>query len=231
MLAFENVSLTKDKNEILKDLSFQIHPGEKIGIIGESGAGKSSIFKLLIGEERSTSGKIILDTITLSEIAPRDIQKYRRQIGIVFQDFRLLSQKTVFENVAFALEVCGKETEINEKVPILLQMVGLSGKEFQFPHSLSGGERQRLAIARALIHNPPILIADEPTGNLDPRNAKEIGELFVKLNKEKGLTIICATHDPRFIDILSPRIIKIQKGHITFDKKNCTTREAFSEIL
>lgn len=231
MLRFENIGFRIEKNEVLRDISFSITPGEIVGIIGESGAGKSTIFKLLIGEVRPTSGRIFVDDISLGEIAPGDIQRYRRQIGVVFQDFRLLPHKTVFENVAFALEVCDKEFEIGHRVPEVLQMVGLQGKEDQFPSTLSGGEKQRLAIARALIHNSPVLIADEPTGNLDPRNAREIGELFKRLNKEHGLTIICATHDPRLVDILRPRILKIQQGSLLPEQAFLSINDVFDGML
>lgn len=227
MLSLKNISLTKDKKEILKQISFDIQAREKVCIIGHSGAGKSSIFKLLIGENRPTKGVIKVGDLSLSDITRKDIQTYRRQIGVIFQDFRLLPQKNVFENVAFALEVCGKEDTISHQVPKLLEMVGLKGSEHQFPHSLSGGEKQRLSIARALIHNPPILIADEPTGNLDPHNAREIAELFNRLHSEQHLTIICATHDPRFVDTLHPRVIRIEDGEILFDRPECDSEVAF----
>jgi cell division transport system ATP-binding protein len=141
MLKFENIGFTIQKHDVLRDISFSIDPGEIVTIIGESGAGKSTIFKLLIGELRPTAGRIMVDEVSLGEIAPRDIQRYRRQIGVVFQDFKLLPHKTVFENVAFALEVCDKELDIDSRVPELLEMVGLSGKEHQFPSTLSGGEK------------------------------------------------------------------------------------------
>ncbi len=231
MLRFESVSLSFDEHPVLSDVSFVIQPGEKVGIIGASGAGKSSLFKLLIGELRPTTGSIYVDDISLGDLSLSGIQEYRRHIGVVFQDFRLLPQKTVFENLSFALEVCGKEDDILEKAETLLSTVGLLDAYNQFPNSLSGGERQRLAIARALIHDPRILIADEPTGNLDPQNAKDIAYLFRNLHEEKGLTCICATHDPQFIDILRPRIIRVANGTILADEPYNTTIEAFGDLL
>lgn len=231
MLRFENIGFQIQKKKVLYDVSFSITPGEVVAVIGESGAGKSTIFKLFIGELRPTSGRIFVDQVSLGNITPRDIQRYRRQIGVVFQDFKLLPHKTVFENVAFALEVCDKESDIETRVPELLAMVGLTGKEQQFPTTLSGGEKQRLAIARALIHKPPILIADEPTGNLDPRNAREIGDLFRHLNTEHGLTIICATHDPRLVGILKPRVLKLENGTLTLDQPFSSVQDVFGEML
>lgn len=231
MLSLEKVTLQKGQKTILKDVSFSLQKGEKVVIVGASGAGKSSIFKILIGEERTPKGQIYLGDIALSQIAPHQIQKYRRQIGVIFQDFRLLAPKNVFENVAFALEVCGQSDLIASKVPALLELVGLGDKKSQFPASLSGGEKQRLAIARALIHDPPILIADEPTGNLDPKNADEIAQLFDRLNREQGLTILCATHDPRFVDRLAPRVIRIDQGEILFDLPVCPSAKAFEGMI
>lgn len=231
MLAFDDVSLRIGSTDVLSHISFEIHPSEKIGIIGPSGAGKSSLFKLLIGEKRPTGGRILVDDISLGDIAPTDIQRYRRHIGVVFQDFRLLPHKTVFENLSFALEVCDKEEEGEQKIYSLLEFVGLSSSLNKFPHSLSGGEKQRLSIARALIHDPKILIADEPTGNLDPRSAREISYLFRNLHEKKGITCICATHDPQLIDILRPRIIRVEKGGIHSDTPFTTTLDAFGDLL
>lgn len=232
MLEFKNVSLSFDKNEILRNISFSVDPGEICAILGGSGAGKSSIFHLLTGENRPTIGSIKLDAFALETLGQADLQKYRQQIGIVFQDFRLLSKKTVLENVIFALEVCGTEKEVaQQKAHALLHMVGLGDKIKEFPSKLSGGERQRLAIARALVHEPKILFADEATGNLDPKNAREIAELFQRLNKEQGLTILFSTHDPLLVRNLKPRIIRIEDGKILFDKKTCSLEEAFKGIV
>ncbi len=231
MLEFKNVSLAIDKTEILRNINFTIMPGELIAILGESGAGKSSIFKLLIGEKKPTDGTINLDDFSLNELNLKSLQKYRRQIGVVFQDIRLLPGKTVWQNIAYALEVCGEEEKIPRKIPELLKIVGLEDRKNAFPATLSGGERQRVAIARALVHNPKILIADEPTGNLDPKNSREIGKLFQKLHDERGLTVVLSTHDIALVSALKPRIIRIQKGQILFDEKNCQMEKAFAGIL
>ncbi len=231
MLTFKNVSLSIGKWEILRNLSFKVDPGEVVAILGSSGAGKSSVFKLITSELRPTLGKIELDDFSLGDLSFSSVQDYRRQIGIIFQDYRLLSTKTVFENIAFALEVCGNEDQISKKVPNLIKLVGLKGKEKKFPRELSGGEKQRVSIARALVHDPKILVADEATGNLDPRNSREIADLFLKINKDKNLTILFATHDPILVEKLKPRIIRLEKGQILLDEKKCSVRRAFEGIL
>lgn len=217
MLNFQNVSLKIGKHSVLEHVNFEIAPGELVAILGTSGAGKSSVFNLLIGDKKPTSGTISLDEIKLNTISYDNLQRYRQQIGIIFQDFRLLQEKTVFENIAFALEVCGQEKFIPEKVPALIKLVKLSSKEKSFPKELSGGECQRVAIARALVHDPKILIADEPTGNLDPRNSFEIADLLMQLNQKKGLTILFATHDPILIKKLHPRLILLENGKLVID--------------
>ena len=227
MLEFQNVSLSLQKKEVLKNVNFIINPGEIVAILGASGTGKTSIFRLLLGELKPTLGSIQLDNFALEKLSYSNLQKYRRQIGVVFQDFQLLPQNTVYENVAFALEVCGEEDEISKKVPELLKLVGLWDKKNQFPDSLSGGEKQRTAIARALVHNPKLLIADEATGNLDPQNSKEIAALMQTLYKEKKLTILFATHDPILVQELRPRVIRLEEGKVLFDKKEISLQEAF----
>lgn len=217
MLTFHNVSLKINSHSVLERINFDISPGELVAILGTSGAGKSSVFNLLIGDKKPSSGAIMLDDIKLNAISYNNLQRYRQQIGIIFQDFRLLPEKTVFENIAFALEVCGQEELIAQKVPELIKLVKLSGKEKSFPKELSGGECQRVAIARALVHDPKILIADEPTGNLDPRNSFEIADLLLQLNREKGLTILFATHDPILIKRLHPRLMLLENGKLTVD--------------
>ncbi len=231
MLEFQDVSFSIKGTEVLKNISFEVVPGEMVALLGASGAGKSSIFRLLIGEWRPSLGSIKVDDFALENLSLDSLQKYRRQIGIVFQDFRLLPQKTVFENVAFALEVCGEEKQISQKVPELLKLVGMWDKRNQFPATLSGGESQRTAIARALVHNPKILIADEATGNLDPKNSREIAELFGKLHEKRDLTILFATHDIILIEALSPRVIRLEKGIMQFDELHCTKAKAFEGIL
>jgi cell division transport system ATP-binding protein len=231
MLQFKNVSLVIDKIEILQNINFTIMPGEKVALLGGSGAGKSSIFRLLIGETKPTLGNISLDNFSLNDLDLQSLQKYRRQIGVVFQDIRLLPGKTVWQNIAYALEVCGENDKIPRKIPELLKIVGLENKAKSFPSTLSGGEKQRVAIARALVHDPKILIADEPTGNLDPRNSREIGNLFEMLNKKQGLTVFLSTHDIALVSELAPRIIRIEKGQVLFDEKTCTMKKAFDGIL
>ena len=231
MLEFQNVSLSLQKKEVLSNVNFAITPGELVALLGASGTGKTSIFRLLTGEVRPTLGSIQLDNFALEKLSYSNLQKYRRQIGVVFQDFQLLPQKTVFENVAFALEVCGEEDQISKKVPELLKLVDLWEKRDQFPSTLSGGEKQRTAVARALIHNPKILIADEATGNLDPQSSKDIATLFQTLNKEKKITILFATHDPILIEALLPRVIRLEEGKVLFDKKEVTPAEAFAGMI
>lgn len=229
MLTFKNVSLALSGTEVLRGINFEVLPGEMVALLGASGAGKSSLFKLLIREKKPTLGTIKLDNISLGDLSFDGIQQYRRQIGIVFQDFRLLPNKTVFENICFALEICG-ESDFSS-VKDLLRLTGLWEKRDSFPQMLSGGEKQRVAIARALVHNPKILIADEATGNLDPKNSREIADLFLKLNTEKKLTILFASHDPVLIEKLTPRVLRLEKGSILFDKNNCSVAEAFKDIL
>ena len=231
MLKFENVSLSVGKNAILQDLHFEVEPGEMVAILGASGAGKSSLFRLLIGEIGPTVGQISLDGFPLRNVNHKSLQQYRRQIGIIFQDFRLFPQKTAYENVAFALEVCGEEHLLEERVPKALKTVGLWDRRTAFPRELSGGESQRVAIARALVHAPKILIADEATGNLDPKNSREIAELFRMLNQKRKLTILFATHDPVMIEQIKPRIIRLENGKVLFDKNGGSVKECFEGIF
>jgi len=217
MLKFQKVNLVLDKKNVLQNLNFEVSPGEIVAILGTSGAGKSSIFQLLTGEKKPTNGSIQLDNFQLESLSSRNLQKYRRQIGVVFQNFCLLPQKTVRENISFALEICGEESLIPKRVPALLELVGLTDRENAFPEKLSGGERQRVAIARALAHAPKILIADEPTGNLDPGNAREIAELFRKLHAAKKCMILVATHDPVLVKTLRPRVLRLENGKILED--------------
>lgn len=231
MLKVSQVHFSVKKKEILKDISFSIEPGEICAIVGSSGAGKSSLFHLLTGAYRPTLGQITLDETLIHQLGKKEMQRYRRNIGIIFQDFRLLPQKTVTENVAYALEVCGMEEHKSSRVPALLKLVGLLDKQDRFPHELSGGEKQRVAIARALVHTPKILIADEATGNLDPKNSREIAELFLHLHKLKGLTIIFSTHDPILVETMKPRVLKLDHGELIFDRKKCALEDAFSGLI
>jgi len=231
MISAKNISLSFNKHEILKNLNFSIEKGEIVAIIGASGAGKSSIFKMLIGELRPTLGSISINNIKLESLSFKGLQDYRKQIGVVFQEFHLLPTKTVYENIAYALEVSEKEEEIAIKVPKLIELVGLKNRSESFPNQLSGGEKQRVSIARALIHDPKIIIADEATGNLDPKNSREIANLFQKIQKENDLTLIFSTHDPVLVGQLTPRVIRLENKKIKFDKDNCSVEEAFSGIV
>ena len=204
----------------LSDINLKIGDGEFVFIVGASGAGKSTLIKLLMCEEQPTDGKIIIDDIDLAELRHRDIPYYRRQLGIVFQDFRLLPNKTVFENVAFAMRVTGKSNrEIAMKVPKLLDMVELSGKAKNYPNQLSGGEMQRVALARALVNNPKIIIADEPTGNIDPSLSYEIMSLLAGISKRGNITVIVVTHEKELVDRFNKRVVVIHEGAVMSDRK------------
>jgi cell division transport system ATP-binding protein len=219
MIAFQNVSrIYSTTSTALEDVSFEIAPGEFVSLAGRSGAGKSTMIKLLIGEERPTHGRVFFGQYEVNKIKTRDLPEFRRHIGIVFQDFRLLATKTAAENVAFALEVAGRpDDEIDDLVPQVLDLVGLADKANHFPHQLSGGEQQRVAIARAMVHKPEVIIADEPTGNLDPFHTWEIVNLLLKIN-ELGTTVILATHDKEIINTLSRRVITMDRGRIARDE-------------
>ncbi len=231
MLQFQSVSLALGSTDILTDVSFTVSPGELVAIIGASGAGKSSIFRLLTGQRRPTVGQLTVDKFDLGRLTPRSLQAYRRQIGVVFQDFKLLNHKTVAENVAFALEVCADYRDVDTRVESALRFTGLYPRRDAFPPTLSGGEKQRTAIARALVHQPRILIADEPTGNLDPRSSRIVGDLFHRLNSQQGLTTIFSTHDPLLVRQLRPRVIRLESGRIVFDRPDCDPTTAFQGLL
>ena len=201
-------------------MSFVIDSGEFVAIVGQSGTGKTTLVKLLIAEERPSQGRISIGDWDISHIRRSDIPLLRRQIGTVFQDFKLLERKTVRENVAFALEVCGAPTKrIREVVPSVLSIVGLDGKERRFPHQLSGGEQQRVAIARALVHRPKILVADEPTGNLDSLHTREIADLLVKINSF-GTTVLLVTHNRDMVNAIRPRVIALDGGKVVSDERH-----------
>lgn len=202
----------------LASVSFHIEPKEFVILVGPSGAGKSTILKLLTREEKPTSGKIIVGGMDYENMKDKKIPLLRRKIGTVFQDFKLLPNKTVFENVAFALEIVGTTNkEIRHTIPKVLDIVGLTGKEHRYPDELSGGERQRVAIARAIVRQPKILIADEPTGNLDPKHAWDVIRVLEKINKY-GTTVLLTTHNQEIVDKLKRRVITIQDGKVVSDK-------------
>ena len=221
MIQFKDVSTIYDNDEsveILNGVNLHIKDGEFVSIIGPAGAGKSTLLRLLTREISPHKGVVILDGVNLAEIPSKSIPLLRRKIGTVYQDFKLLSAKTAFENVAFAMEVCGADRgEIDSDVPKILGIVGLGDKLKSFPHQLSGGERQRLAIARALIHRPRIILADEPTGNLDLVNSYDVVKLLTKIN-ELGTTVILATHNREVVNAIGRRVISIEKGKIIRDQ-------------
>lgn len=220
MIKFENVTMAyrKDGHTALNDVSFEIADGEFVFLVGQSGAGKSTILRLLIREETAQSGTVLIDDINIGMLPEREVPKLRRNIGMVFQDFRLLPEKTIAENVAFALQVLNKTPdEIKQTVPAVLDLVGLLDKANRKPEQLSGGEQQRVAIARALVNRPAILMADEPTGNLDPDTTVEIMRLLDQINKA-GTTVIMATHDAGIVDQMRKRVIEITNGSIVRDQ-------------
>ncbi|MBE7022166.1 MAG: cell division ATP-binding protein FtsE [Ruminococcaceae bacterium] len=219
MIIFSNVSkIYENGSEALNNISFFIERGEFVFIVGPSGAGKSTLIKLLMHEEIATSGEVIINSVNVSALKQNQIPYLRRNMGVVFQDFRLLPKKTVYENVSFAMEIVGaSRREIRRQVPNVLSLVGLSHKAKAFPTQLSGGEQQRVALARALVNNPSFLIADEPTGNLNPRTAQEIVELLDEINK-RGTTVIMATHAKDIVDQMKKRVIAIEDGVIVRDE-------------
>jgi cell division transport system ATP-binding protein len=219
LVEFINVSKKYPNGTVaLRSVDLYIGRGEIVFIVGLSGAGKTTMIKLLLKEEDVTEGAVILNGVRLSEVGQREKPYIRRGVGIVFQDFRLLPRKTVYENVAFAMEItAASPREIRRRVPAALLMVGLTGKADQYPSELSGGEQQRIALARALINNPPVLIADEPTGNLDPGTAMDIMHLLDEVNR-RGTTVIVATHEREIVDRMRKRVVEIQDGAIVRDQ-------------
>ena len=220
MIYFDNVSKMYEKNGVyaLSDINLIIEDYEFVFLIGQSGAGKSTLIKLLQSELIPTNGKLVVNNIDTSTLSSRKLPMYRRKIGMVFQDFRLLNNKTVYENVAFAMEILGKSSSVIKKnVPYALNLVGLENKAKSYPNQLSGGEQQRVSIARAIVNRPPILIADEPTGNLDIQNSIQMS-LLDTINKQ-GTTVIVATHDKDIVNRMKKRVIKIENGKIASDIK------------
>jgi len=217
-IRFEDVcKIYKGDFPALENINLAICEGEFISVVGQSGSGKSTLLKLIYAEELVSSGELYFNDELLNGISKRKLPYYRRNIGTIFQDFKLLPKKNVYENVAYALEVAGVlDEEIDEDVPQILEIVGLSDKAKKYPHQLSGGEQQKVAIARALVHAPTVIIADEPTGNLDPRSSMEIIELLMQINK-LGTTIILASHDKDIIDKVNKRVILLDKGSIIAD--------------
>ncbi|MCX6718501.1 MAG: cell division ATP-binding protein FtsE [Candidatus Staskawiczbacteria bacterium] len=220
MIKFNNVTkIYSQSTVVLQDISFEIKEGEFVSVVGKSGVGKTTLTRLILGLEAPTSGEIYFKGENLNTADPAKIQEIRRKIGCIYQDYKLLPKKTVYENVAYIMQVEGKENEeIDREVPKVLEIIGLGGKINNFPDQLSGGEKQRLAIARALVNNPEIIIADEPTGNLDPYNTYEVISLLQKINKA-GKTIILATHDREIINKLGKRVVTLENGKIIRDEQ------------
>lgn len=220
MIEFKDVSKSYKNGKLaLFNINLKIDKGEFVFLVGSSGAGKSTFIKALLKEEDVTSGTIRVNGKDVRKIPKRKIPKYRRSIGIVFQDFRLLPNKTVYENVAFAMEIIGQSSKnIRRRVPFVLGMVGLSEKAKSYPSELSGGEQQRVSIARAIVNNPSIIIADEPTGNLDPQTSNEIMNIITDINR-RGTTIIMATHASDLVDRMKKRVIALKKGTVIKDEE------------
>ena len=218
MIVFEKVTkVYSDSTTALDDVTISIEPKEFVSIVGHSGAGKTTLIKMLLAEEKPTRGRVFYESLDIHKLTKHEINYFRRKIGTVFQDFRLLPNKTVYENIAFAMEVSGRDDEeIHSDVPHVLDLVDLSEKAFNFPHELSGGEKQRVAIARAIVNQPDIIVADEPTGNLDPINTYEIIQILKKIN-DLGTTIILTTHNKGVIDSLGKRVLSMENGKVVRD--------------
>ncbi len=218
MIYFDKVTKHyRDGTPALEDVTLSIAPKEFVSIVGHSGAGKTTLLKLLLAEDAPTSGTVFFESVDVNSIAKSMLHNYRRKIGMVFQDFRLIPNKTAYENIAFAMEAAGRpQDEIESDVPHFLDLVDLAGKAHHFPSQLSGGEQQRVAIGRAIINQPDVIIADEPTGNLDPVNTYEVIEILKKIN-QLGTTVVITTHNKGVVDALGKRVITMDKGHIVRD--------------
>ena len=220
MIQFKNVSKIYDNGtKALSDVNITINSGEFVFLVGPSGAGKTTAVKLLLREIQPTQGEIIVNGRDITKLKKKEIPFYRRNLGVVFQDFRLLPDKTVYENVAFAMEIVeARERDIRKQVPSVLAMVGLASKAYSYPHQLSGGEQQRATLARAIVNNPSILVADEPTGNLDPETAMDIMRLINMIN-HRGTTVIMATHASDIVNAMRKRVITFRKGIVVRDEE------------
>jgi cell division transport system ATP-binding protein len=220
MIYFDNVSkIYSDDSVALKDITFTVEPKEFLSVVGHSGAGKTTLLKMILAEERPSSGSVFFESADVHKLRRSAISKLRRRIGMVFQDFRLLPNKTAFENIAFAMEAAGRtDEEVGADVPHVLELVDLSHKMWNFPHELSGGEKQRVAIARAIVNQPDIIIADEPTGNLDPINTYDVVQILKRIN-DLGTTVILTTHNKGVIDSIGRRVITMDRGQIVRDDR------------
>ncbi len=221
MIYFDKVSkIYPDQSAALSDVTISIEPNEFVSVVGHSGAGKTTLLKMILAEEKPSDGGVYFESVNIHGLSKDEITKYRRRIGTVFQDFRLLPNLTVFENIAFAMEAAGRsEDDIASDVPHVLELVNLSDKMMSFPKHLSGGEMQRVAIARAIVNQPDVIIADEPTGNLDPISTYDIVQILKKIN-DLGTTVILTTHNKGIIDSLGKRVITMEKGKVVRDDKH-----------
>ncbi len=220
MIFFDRVSkIYPDGSAALDGATLTIEPEEFVSIVGQSGAGKTTLLKLLLAEEQPSEGEVFFESTNVHDLGKKELNEYRRRIGMVFQDYRLIPHKTVYENIAFTMEASGRtDEEIEADVPYVLELVDLGDKIWNFPRELSGGEKQRVAIARALVNQPDILVADEPTGNLDPVNTEEVVRILKKIN-DLGTTVILTTHNKGVIDSLGKRVIAMERGKIVRDDK------------
>ena len=218
MIHFDKVSkIYPDNSVALEEVSFSVEHKEFVSIVGHSGAGKTTLVKMILGEEKPSKGKVFFESIDVHSLNKNQINDFRRKVGVVFQDFRLLPDKNVYENIAFAMEAAGRtDEEIEADVPHVLDLVDLGKKIWNFPHELSGGEKQRVSIARAIVNQPDVVIADEPTGNLDPLNTYDIVQILKKIN-DLGTTVILTTHNKGVIDSLKRRVITLENGKIIRD--------------
>ncbi len=221
MIYFNNVSKVYNKDSIgINDVSFTVTAGEFVAVVGHSGAGKTTLIKMILAEENPSDGTVFFESLDIHKLPDHELTKLRRRIGVVFQDYKLLNNKTAYENIAFAMEAVGKSNEeIISDVPHVLELVDLGNKMSHFPHQLSGGEKQRLAIARAIINQPELIIADEPTGNLDPVSTYEILQIFKKIN-DLGTTVIMTTHNRGVVEAVGKRVITMEKGKVIRDDKH-----------
>ena len=220
MIVFDRVSkIYPDSSVALDEVTLSIEPNEFVSIVGPSGAGKTTLLKLFLAEEKPTDGAVYYESANIHSLNRKEIDAFRRKVGMVFQDFRLLLNKTVYENIAFTMEAAGRtDEEIESDVPHVLELVDLTPKIWNFPRELSGGEKQRVAIARALVNEPDIIIADEPTGNLDPANTYDIVQILKKIN-DLGTTVILATHNKGIIDLLKRRVVAMERGRVVRDDR------------
>ena len=220
MIVADSVTKSYKDKKVLDNVSFKVEGGEFVSIVGASGAGKSTLIHAFIGATEIDSGYLVVDDYQVDKFNSDEAQEYRRRVGIIFQDFKLLPRRSVFENVAFALEVAGYDDKfISQRVTDVLKIVGLESHRNKLPSELSGGEKQRTAIARALVHAPQLIFADEPTGNLDPENTEALAKLLLKINKS-GTTIVMATHNKDLVDMIKKRVITLDNGKLVSDKKN-----------